>query len=325
MPYVAFSALALLWHAFWSGLFHCTYISDRYHGWSIVSRDLFCMLGGIGIGTLWFLPVLFMTYVNLVLIGSRIKHMPPWGQMTILFALFLVLETAGMAVSNTTFVPASKAAAVLFAKYQNTIYRILYGSAFTIWGYLLYGCLPMLHTASQKAGAAAMCIGMAIFGWKIRKLVFFDWGLCSLFFGSLCLYYPESERSKTKIEQLVLYCGQNSLAIMIYHYIFLLPVEQSLLSQIGIYEGGLPALGEWILFAVNLGTTVALTAWCSRFEIGRFLLGQGQLFRHFYQTVCRLESKRNELTKKVGVWQSVKVMGKTIVHQLCRIKKNKEE
>ena len=75
-PYLFFSVLAIAWHAFlWYG-FQCTEVSTVYLGKDLLLRDVAVTVGGMGIGTLWFLPVLFVVDAMLVIVISYICKSP---------------------------------------------------------------------------------------------------------------------------------------------------------------------------------------------------------------------------------------------------------
>ena len=62
------------------------------------------------------------------------------------------------------------------------------------------------------------------------------------------------------------YCGKHSLAITIYHYIFLLPLEIMILKSLGFSGTG------WLLLFVNLVSTLGVVYISEKNRIAQFLL-----------------------------------------------------
>jgi hypothetical protein len=64
-----------------------------FTGWELIYRDLFCMVSGIGIGTLWFLPVLFVCYAVLTIIAGTINagHMQKYRYIYLITAFILLV------------------------------------------------------------------------------------------------------------------------------------------------------------------------------------------------------------------------------------------
>ena len=69
VPYLVYSLFTIVWHIIICVGFNNTVVSDMFTGWELIYRDLFCMVSGFGIGTLWFLPVLFVCYAVLTIIA----------------------------------------------------------------------------------------------------------------------------------------------------------------------------------------------------------------------------------------------------------------
>ena len=93
VPYLVYSLLTIVWHIIICVGFNNTVVSDMFTGWELIYRDLFCMVSGIGIGTLWFLPVLFVCYAVLTIIAGTINagHMQKYRYIYLIIAFILLV------------------------------------------------------------------------------------------------------------------------------------------------------------------------------------------------------------------------------------------
>lgn len=284
-PYVIFSCLAIVWQGILAVGFGCQEISGNYTGWNIVWRNLYCMLSGVGIGTLWFLPVLFVTY-TLLAVTVYLTGVPGRKQNIVMAVLFLLAELLSVIVSESSLTGGGMLNAV-FSSYQNMLYRILYGFAYSLIGYLF-------HVFYQKYGknikfvleGTVICLLLSIVGWYIESMLVFEFGVNILFFlASLFLFDCYQGLGSKPVMRQILYCGQNSLAIMISHYIFLLPLEKMLLKQLNSYQNCSAIAQDWIFFAVNLITTLIVVICLNHTKWGEFALGKGKKFQILRQSL----------------------------------------
>ncbi len=81
----------IVWHIIICVGFNNTVVSDMFTGWELIYRDLFCMVSGIG--TLWFLPVLFVCYAVLTIIAGTINagHMQKYRYIYLITAFILLV------------------------------------------------------------------------------------------------------------------------------------------------------------------------------------------------------------------------------------------
>ena len=259
IPYISFSMLAIVWHIILCVGLGCTEVSENYFGWTLILRDIFCMGSGLGIGTLWFLPVLFVTYalvlITLLLAGSGKRKYPVLVSLTVIAAF--------LAVFLKDFHPEAYFSGMLakvISEYTLTAYRIARGYAFMLYGYLLH----TVCTADKKVKWAAAVGLIAMLPWMEVQ----NYGACGiLLIGSV--YLLETYKVPAALHCPVLfleYCGKHSLDLTIYHYIFLFPLEVMLLKAIGFSGFG------WPLFAVNLASSLVAVYFCSKSRVVNFML-----------------------------------------------------
>lgn len=269
--YLAFSILTILWHLIICVGLGNTEVSDQYFGWSIILRDVFCMVSGIGIGTLWFLPVLFCTYAILILCAQMTEKYTETYQIPGLVFLFVVFFAAGQVFfsyesAGTGFFPE------LLGKYAKTAYRILNGTAYSILGYLLYWLWSRVKQNGKKAAMAGAVVLAWLGYWTGWKMCWESMVCAAVLLISLVLFESSLQDKLKKILRPVIFCGENSLAVMICHYLFLYPAEKALIQDIG---SALPKIGQqWMLFGVNLLSTMAVVYRLGSSRIVQWLLGK---------------------------------------------------
>lgn len=258
VPYVSFSILAILWHIFLCVGLDCREVSESYFGWTLILRDVFCMVSGLGIGTLWFLPVLFLSYALLLftlLVTDSVKSKP-----AILLCLLIASGFFASFLENANLEKYfSGMIGKVISEYTYTTYRVINGYAFALFGYLLH----MIYPTDKKkmwailAGLCAVCFlpGLENFG-----------ATGILLLGSIFLFCENTVNGFLKYPvHFLIYCGKHSLAITIYHYIFLLPLEVMLLKALGFTAG-------WLSFWVNLTSTLVVVYFLERNPTAQFLL-----------------------------------------------------
>ena len=231
VPYVSFSILAIVWHIIICVIFDNTCVSDIYTGWEVILRDVFCFFSGLGIGTLWFLPVLFVSYaVSLVTVRYANKRIV-WG-ICLIFLLF------GMLIQGVNVEPVSFFTKIL-SEYLNTLYRIINGIAYSLLGFLLHSYWTQIRMRFKLVIPIAFLLSGLIIILSVPEPVVFILCIC------LFIILMSLQEIPALIDNLgiICYLGCNSLAIMIVHYIFLYPVEK-------------PFIKGWLFFACNLLTTL---------------------------------------------------------------------
>jgi fucose 4-O-acetylase-like acetyltransferase len=250
VPYIVFSLGTILWHIIICVGFNNTIVCENYVGWKVIERDIFCTFSGIGIGTLWFLPVLFFSFAVLeilLIILRKIENLPRYG---ILIILGLILIAISRIVIDVHF-DTSNLIGKIKDEYMYTLYRICYGSGYSLLGYVFHGIWTYTEGKPKRFRLIIVfeaVIGvMAVFAYSMPE----DYGVFDLIANIfimvmiLALFETNAKDKLCKWMAPLIFCGQNSLSITIYHYLLLYPVEK-------IWFDG------WLLFAVNLVTTVIL-------------------------------------------------------------------
>ncbi len=232
IPYISFSVLAIVWHIIICVYFKNTYVSDNYIGWDVIFRDLFCFFSGLGIGTLWFLPILFVSYVVVLFI---IRH----GPRHMMYGMLIIFLAISLRVSDINVEPISLTAKII-SEYLNTIYRLFDGITYTLLGWIIHYKWGFIWSNRRLFVLASVVVSVLTAVLYVPRYLVIV--LCTGLFILL-----RSFASVTCIKKLhiVYWLGRNSLAIMIMHYIFLLPVERVFFSG-------------WMLFGVNFFTSILL-------------------------------------------------------------------
>ncbi len=280
IPYIFFSIFAIIWHAVLTFGFGCREISDSYYGINLLYRDIFCAVSGIGIGTLWFLPVLFLTYA---IMSIYIKYIH--NKLKLIYAVaiwvivFIALNFIGDYLKNIS--EQIEGNYSILSKYVFLVYRVMYGSAFALAGFYIR-ILKEKNICMLPVGLSFLCL--SIFAHIFDKIVCFNIFTC-LCTVILILWGFKKFKSlnQSKIIKPIIYCGKNSLSIMIYHYIFLLPIEQMILNKIYLFSSLHTYIQGWLLFALNIITTIIMTCFLNKFDIFNFFMGKSGKYKEILQ------------------------------------------
>lgn len=256
IPYIAFSMMTIIWHIIICVGFHNTHVSDTYTEWKIIERDLFCMFSGIGIGTLWFLPILFVSFsfcLLFIYLSEKI-HINKYIFLSCVVLFFALLSIVFQSIHFSTDTLVGK----IGDEYTNTIYRICYATEYTVLGY----CFNMFFNKIILLSKKLVCLFLASFiiidcvVYKYQNNILFSlFTTIILFTIVMCLF------AQGKKEIIFSFLGRNSLSIMVYHYLFLLPIEKIVFSG-------------WILFIVNLFTTILVICILDQFKWHKTVLGK---------------------------------------------------
>lgn len=231
-PYVLYSFITIIWHAVTVLGFNCTEVSETFFGTKLLYRDFFCFISGIGIGTLWFLPVLFISFVISEIIICLAKRMQREWQFFFLLAMIAIFLATSEIVSTVT-ITESGMAFKLFSVYIHTLHRIIYGTAYMLIGGLMFVLLN--HCGNRTVTCDLMVAICLLFGVTIMHLIEINvltqcLQVISFFF--ICISLLNRIAKKTKIITSFVYCGENSLRIMFYHYNILWPIEKMTMKSV---------------------------------------------------------------------------------------------
>lgn len=252
--YAIYSVIATIWHGVICVGFHNPYVSDTYSGIKIVLRDIFCAITGLGIGTLWFLPVIFITVIfvqGLIWLLNKTRIRTQGMVLCVGVLLFLIVS---ILLENYNIVPETLWMKIL-DEFKEMFYRIAYGIAYTILGYFLHMLLNKSRKVYDIVCVAGILVSIVLFGiyTYVCKTENLSLQMANEILLSLSTFVVIMKLSalvnKSKIGAKILipfaWIGKKSLDITIYHYIFLLPIEM-------IWFRG------WGLFILNLVTAILL-------------------------------------------------------------------
>ena len=274
VSYICFSIVTILWHVVLVFGLGCDKISDTYFGISVIYRDVFCFISGIGIGTLWFLPVLFTVYLLTALYIKYIHNnlKPLYSALLFIFLFFVINIFSNYIQGFSEKIELYGGVYSILGKYLFMTHRILYGLAYSLLGYFI-GKLKNNYKHYIYIGIGAFIIALLSYVLNIYHL--FNAFTCIYFFiFSLKIFDNSKPEKSKKILTPVIFCGKHSLLIMIYHYIILLPLEMMILEKISIYSKLENDLQCWLLFVINLLTTIILVIVSNKLKIIRFFMGK---------------------------------------------------
>ncbi|MCD7747231.1 MAG: acyltransferase family protein [Firmicutes bacterium] len=266
IPYVCFSLCAICWHTILSVFGGYTNISDTYTGWMLILRDLFCFVSGLGIGTLWFLPVLFITYLIARILCHSISSLTASKSIPLLIAVFCIFSILANLINVVNIVPVNFLSK-LIAEYLNTLNRVCYGTGYTILGYLMHLVKMKYGDSTLKVVLICSLVLLVIFE-IVGNSLLLEWAIVVSFVLLILLLPPKI----VSFFHPLLWLGQNSLAVMIIHYIFLLPVNSMMLSCVGVDLGG---VGSWNLFLLNFISTIITVFLLNKCKYFKYALGKG--------------------------------------------------
>ena len=265
IPYVIFSVLTVIWHIIICVGLHNPFVSDRYEGWEIVKRDIFCAFSGLGIGTLWFLPILFITFVILYICIHQLRNMRKEISFVILFISGMLLIAISKLVFSIYVDPSSLILKIL-DEYRIALYRICYGTGYTFLGYTFHGVFNYFMNEERKrlwVGVIWIILFFSdiIIYFVTPKSFMFDLVTCVIVLLSFLVLFEIKAKDCLKyLLYPLIWCGKNSLAITIYHYLFLLPVESMWFSG-------------WSLFIINSISTILLIYILGQFRWHKIVMG----------------------------------------------------
>lgn len=262
-PYCWFSFFALLWHVFLI-IINCKYVSDTYFGLNLIVRDFVCFISGIGIGTLWFLPVLFVSYSLLHIFYKNIQNQ----NISIIFFVISTLFLIFSFYLNKNVLPIKFGILqTIFDKYKLTLIRVLSGTSYSIIGFYIYDSITNKNILKKILCMVIMMILLFIlFDYKCAFepaiVILFNYIFINLF---------KNSNGNNLIKKFFMFMGENSLSVMIIHYLFLLPIEQYILSN--FVDLNL-LINSFVLFVINTVTTCLMIILLNKSSTYNYMLGK---------------------------------------------------
>lgn len=161
-----------------------------------------------------------------------------------------------------------------FYKYCNTLSRICYGYAFSLFGYLI-GRGAKMSWRYFFAGTivfAAIAIITAVIGMSGTWLFTIGSSLC-FFYAVLWLSQMIKKLGGPyPIGRALAWCGKMSLDITVIHYLFVRPVEAMIVNR--YWTDAYDARYGMLLLAINLPVTILLAALLNHSNRYRRMMGR---------------------------------------------------
>lgn len=273
-PYFSFSVITVVFHAILTFLFRNQYIAEHFQGYRLILRDIVSLFSGMGIGTLWFLPVLFISYI--VSYYYVVQYLSKDKKYVILlfgFSFFLIvapyffeLVINGLNQQNP-----------MIHKFVTMVYRSTNGIAYSLLGLFIGRIWRVLERVDVEK-IILIFISIIIVGNFVYVQLPFHI-LTVTCFSILCFRYKSGSRQNyiNKICDFFCYCGKNSLLIMFYHYNIVLPIEKEFFIDICGLKG------HWlgiICFCSTLLLTLTLVKILENQSWHKFICGQNLKYKN---------------------------------------------
>lgn len=235
-----------------------------------LKKELFYALTFRGIGTLWFLPVLFVAELLFLYSCKRVKRAWTLTGFSILCLVgYNWLQTAGV-------VGGRSAAQAMWTAPATTVWRIAIAFIVIAGTYHVERVVRLLSAVAWRTavvgvvlvvvGGVLACVVVVPLEWIWLRTTLSSW---SLPYGLLLLFC--SARCVAEHDWLI-YFGRNSLIVMLTHYSFLLTVCR-LLDEYAVGNSGqLYGLSSLLWFLIALGVQIPIISIINKrfgFLIGR--------------------------------------------------------
>lgn len=237
-----------------------TYIPTE--GFELFKNNVLNTISFNGIGTLWFLPIMFITSICAICL---IKIKNEKIQYVLAFIIMIIGLIAHSVIGHIEFNNALVIREIVFVK------RLLMAISFAMVGFL--------------AGKLNRIIRIKNYVWLLLTLVFLvtgtmayyvEWNEIYFVLYVLSLYSFMSFLASIRITKKVFYflewLGQNSLYIMVIHYFICVPIFVEIFMR-----NGLDMKSAWIriiLWAIVVATSVLITLIIKKSKAVRFVFEQ---------------------------------------------------
>ena len=283
IPYILLSVFAIVYQFIVGTVFGNNFISDTYHGKQLLLRNLYCAFSLTGIGTLWFLPVILIANIVLIYLIKKTEKCKNqtliMGLVCLIMYLFYVFVICriDINITNTT----SK---IIFEEVR-FLDRIVIGCVYIVMGYIANKILSKLNfgnIANLFIGVAFLVLGAVLYHFELEFYKVLYTLAETLIIIHLCNY-----RWAAILTKPVSYLGENSLYIMVIHYIFVQPVVMKMIWG-SYYFMNTPLFTKRIvLFFVVLAVTLIITEIGKRVDDILFLFGKGERFKELQKRILR--------------------------------------
>lgn len=248
IPYCSFSFLSIICHIVLIGLGLDFFVSSQYSGFNLFFRDIVMFFSGIGIGTLWFLPILFFSILFFIVLYSFLKRFNTLTQNICYISLFIILSYSSNLLQSFSF-PETSAFYSLADKYLYNLNRLCFGLAYIILGFLFKEYLSYRRTFFFTFIIFVHIISFVFINSTFMFNIIFSLSSCILLY--YILYIFNFSQKPYLFCNFISFLGKNSLLIMFVHYNLLYPIEKAIFSACNISN-------NYFFFMFNFLTTILL-------------------------------------------------------------------
>lgn len=290
IPYILLSAIAIIYQFFVGTVLGNNFISDTYHGMSLLLRNLYCAFSLVGIGTLWFLPVILIA--NIVLIYLVKKTEQSKKQILIMGVVCLIMHLLVVIlgrVRNSMYI--TDTVSKIMYEELNFLYRIVIGCTFIILGYIANKILVKLNfknIVNLFIGVVCLVIGAVFYHFQLEIYMVFYTLAETLIVIHICNY-----RWAAILTRPISYLGENSLYIMVVHYVFVQPVLMNSIWNSHYFIDASLFTKRIVLFVAILPVTLILIEISKKIDGVLFLFGKGERFKELQKRILE-RGKVNE-------------------------------
>lgn len=283
-PYIFLSILAIIFQFVLGFLLGNPYISETYSGRMLVVRNVYCTVSLLGIGTLWFIPIIIISMCVLIIIAKSLKNCTT--RLCVLLVLCItcyVILRASILRIDSTFLEGTVVEKIMYEELE-FLKKIINGVMYTCLGYLLY---IYYNKHNKEWIRIVLSIGLfflAIITYIVGNKIYIPFYAVSfvLTIQNLCRINVIKNILKP-----VAWLGRYSLYIMVIHYIIVYPIVMSGLEKLYSNNGEFTLQQRGIAFIWVMIITVILTYVCIRNVNIQFLFGQGEKFKHIKEKYSR--------------------------------------
>lgn len=282
IPYLFFSLISIIFNIIFM-FFSNTHVNSNYNGINLILKDVYCLISLKGIGTLWFLPVLFISFSLFVIIIKKLmlnKKYKVFRCMIILVSNYIFIKI----LSVIEFTIGGSFEKFLY-KEQLFLLRITEGIFYMIIGYIIAKIFTKYITSTKKTLIAAWL--MLVIAWISFKNIE-DLTIILLVVATPIMFnYIFLNEVLANKFKFIEYCGQKSLSIMIYHYLFVLPFVSKFIELCNSILAIELLNSKTILFILVMILTLVMVRLSERSKFIMFMLGNSKEFKDFRKKIIK--------------------------------------
>ena len=283
IPYVLLSVIAIAYQFIVGTVLGNNFISDTYHGKQLLLRNLYCAFSLTGIGTLWFLPVILIA--NIVLIYLIKKTEKCKNQTLIMGLVCLIMYVFYAFVICRINIDITNTISKIIFEEVRFLDRIVVGCVYIILGYITNKILSKLNfknIVNLFIGVACLAVGAVLYHFELEFYKVLYTLAETLIVIHLCNY-----RWAAILTRPISYLGENSLYIMVIHYIFVQPVIMKMIWGSYYFMDSSLYTKRTVLFFAVLAVTLIITEIGKRVDDILFLFGKGERFKDLQKRILK--------------------------------------